>query len=109
MRLSRSHGTRCDMLPDLATLASLCGVPPTGLVGFVPLLAAMGLAGVAGGATHCAAMCGSLLLLQGAGAQTPTAGRCLAARVRSGLRLPEQLGRIGTYTILGGVAGELGA
>lgn len=61
------------------------------------------LAGLAGGFTHCVAMCGPFVMVQ-----TPVqqeAGRSRLQRLRSAALLPYHLGRITTYTLLAVVFG----
>jgi sulfite exporter TauE/SafE len=93
------------MLPaDLSTLASLCrgslDVTAGGGIAF-----AMFSAGLAAGATHCAAMCGPLVLTQVGALPAP---RCTRARMIAGARMSFHLGRAATYAALGGLAGGMG-
>ena len=95
-----------SLLPDdLPTLASLCGGLLNASAAFGPLALAMFLAGAAGSVTHCAVMCGPLVLAQVAA--LPPEG-CARARITAGARLPYHLGRLTTYGLLGAVAGVAG-
>jgi sulfite exporter TauE/SafE len=87
---------------DLSALASLCGgaLHASGEGG--ALIAAMLLAGAVSGGTHCALMCGPLVLAQVAALPPPA---CAWARLSAGARFPYQAGRITTYSGLGAVAG----
>lgn len=85
-----------DCLHDLAAL---------GPGGLPALLSALFLAGLAGGVSHCAAMCGPFVLAQagavaGSGAQAP-----LLARLAGMALLPYQAGRMLGYGALGALAG----
>ena len=93
----------------LDVLAALCG--PAGIERGMVLLPALLLAGLAGSAVHCTAMCGPFVLGQAADRMARlAAGRmCEAARLRSGLLLPYHAGRLATYTALGAAVGGLGA
>jgi sulfite exporter TauE/SafE len=64
------------------------------------ILLTLFLAGLVGGFTHCAGMCGSFVLAQ-CGRQE------IALERRSGLLLPYHLGRMTTYMVLGGMAALL--
>lgn len=75
------------------------------------VIAALALAGLAGGLTHCVGMCGPLVLGQVArqtrgGGNEAGGGRI--ARFAGAALLPYHLGRAVTYTALGAVAGGLG-
>lgn len=91
----------------LATLAGWCGVVPLG--GGVST--GLFLAGLAGGPLHCGPMCGGFVLGQAADrmARLPAAGLCEMSRLKSSALLPYHLGRLSTYTALGGLAGLGGA
>jgi hypothetical protein len=83
-----------DCLHDLAAL---------GPGGMPALMGALFLAGLAGGATHCAAMCGPFVLAQasaGAGA-----GGGVIRRLSGAALLPYHLGRLLGYAALGALAG----
>jgi sulfite exporter TauE/SafE len=95
------------LLGALATLCSPDGMAGTGTA----LLGALLLAGAAGGAMHCAPMCGPFVLGQvsDAMARIPAARLCEASRLSSALLLPYHAGRLTTYAGLGAVAAALGA
>lgn len=93
------------MLPaDLSTLASLCrgalDVPAAG-----GITVAMFAAGLAASGTHCAAMCGPLVLAQVGSLPAPS---CARARIFAGARISYHLGRAATYAMLGAIAGGVG-
>lgn len=90
---------------DLSTLASLCGgaLHAAGQGAALPI--AMLVAGAVSGGTHCALMCGPLVLAQVAALPPPA---CAWARLTAGARLPYQAGRIATYSALGALAGMTG-
>ena len=83
-----------DCLHDLAAL---------GPGGLPALMGALFLAGLAGGVSHCAAMCGPFVLAQ-AGA-VASAGGPVLARLAGAALLPYQAGRLLGYSALGGLAG----
>jgi sulfite exporter TauE/SafE len=84
-------------LHDPAALAPAGGLPA--------LTLAMALAGLAGGATHCAGMCAPFVLAQGAArAGAPGGGRGLE-RLAGAALLPYHLGRALGYAALGALAG----
>jgi sulfite exporter TauE/SafE len=97
------------MQDHLAAFAALCG-PDGAPFGWL-LLGAMFVAGLAGSAAHCAAMCGPFVLAQmGARMQRlPAAGLCERARLREALLLPYHAGRIVTYALIGAAAASVGA
>jgi len=66
---------------------------------------AMLAAGAMSGVTHCAAMCGPLVLAQVA-SLPPEPARC--AQIAAGARLPYHLGRLTSYAALGAIAGAAG-
>ncbi|PZW43044.1 hypothetical protein C8P66_11770 [Humitalea rosea] len=78
-----------------------------GAEGLPALMAALFLAGLAGGGTHCAAMCGPFVLAQIAPGQSLEGGRL--ARLSGAMLLPYHLGRGVGYSALGALAGGLGA
>lgn len=69
------------------------------------VMSALFLAGLAGGATHCATMCGPFVLAQ-AGVVSGHDGGVLG-RLSGALLLPYHLGRMLGYGVLGAVAGGL--
>lgn len=73
------------------------------------LIASLFLAGLAGGVSHCAAMCGPFVLSQvGAHLEACPAERMSeATRIWGAALLPYHLGRATTYTALGALAGGL--
>lgn len=88
----------CFADADLARAAALYGLP-----------AAMTLIGLAGSLGHCAGMCGPFVLGRiaiGAEGRAPPRGEF--GRLKGGLLLPYHLGRMTTYSALGGLAGGLG-
>jgi sulfite exporter TauE/SafE len=81
----------------------LHGLLALGEDGLAMLLGSMLLAGLAGGATHCAGMCGPFVMAQaaaGAGASGGTLCRLAGAAL-----LPYQAGRVLGYAAFGAVAG----
>ncbi|MBL6076592.1 sulfite exporter TauE/SafE family protein [Belnapia sp. T18] len=75
--------------------------------GLPALMGALFLAGLAGGASHCAAMCGPFVLAQMATGGSHGGGRL--ARLSGALLLPYHLGRGLGYATLGAVAGGFSA
>lgn len=73
--------------------------------GLAALLAAMALAGLAGGATHCAGMCAPFVLAQGAARAGMQGGGGALARLAGAALLPYHLGRAIGYAALGAAAG----
>lgn len=74
--------------------------------GGVPaVMAALFLAGLAGGATHCAGMCGPFVLAQAAAVADRAAGGGMLARLSGATLLPYHLGRMIGYGALGAAAG----
>lgn len=74
--------------------------------GGVPaVMAALFLAGLAGGATHCAGMCGPFVLAQAAAVAGRAAGGGMLARLSGAALLPYHLGRMLGYSALGAMAG----
>lgn len=80
--------------------ASICGIDPPVSPFIVGSLA---IAGLVGSFTHCAGMCGPFVL-----AQSSDGGTRLSRLVHAA-RLPYHAGRATTYTLLGALAGSLGA
>ncbi|MGE0222176.1 MAG: sulfite exporter TauE/SafE family protein [Acetobacteraceae bacterium] len=95
------------MTDTLGSLLAWCGTVPLG--GSLGL--GLFLAGAAGGAMHCAPMCGGFVLGQVADrlARTPAARLCEWRRVSAAMLLPYHLGRLTTYAGLGAAAGFGGA
>jgi sulfite exporter TauE/SafE len=85
-----------DCLHDLAAL---------GPGGLAALLGTLFLAGLAGGATHCASMCGPFVLAQSAALADRHAGGPLLRRLAGAALLPYQAGRMLGYATLGALAG----
>jgi len=83
------------------------GALPAG--GGLALLAALFVAGLAGGFTHCAGMCGPFVLTQVAAglARTPASAMSEWTRLRGAALVPYHLGRFTTYSALGAVAAAL--
>jgi sulfite exporter TauE/SafE len=81
------------------------GLAPTEAIIALPML----VAGLAGGFTHCAGMCGPFVLAQVAGRleNVEIGSFGAVARLRTAALLPYHLGRLTTYTLLGAVAGGL--
>lgn len=75
--------------------------------GLPALMGALFLAGLAGGASHCAAMCGPFVLAQVASGSS--LGNGYLARLSGALLLPYHLGRGLGYAALGAAAGGLSA
>lgn len=78
-----------------------------GPAGLPALMGALFLMGLAGGASHCAAMCGPFVLAQVVGGQGLEGGRL--ARLSGALLLPYHLGRGLGYATLGALAGGFAA
>jgi sulfite exporter TauE/SafE len=89
-----------DCLHDLAALGP-GGVPA--------LMGALFLAGLAGGLTHCVAMCGPFVLAQGAALAGDSLGAGALRRLSGAALLPYHLGRGLGYGLLGALAGGAGA
>lgn len=86
----------------------LHGLTALGPSGVPALMGVLFLAGLAGGLTHCAAMCGPFVLAQaGAGADSALAGGRLR-RLCGAALWPYHLGRATGYAALGAAAGGLG-
>jgi sulfite exporter TauE/SafE len=92
------------MLEGLATcLHDLTAIGPGG----VPAVAAaLFLAGLAGGFTHCAGMCAPFVLAQ-ASAAAARGGRGTLSRLSGAALLPYHLGRMLGYAMLGALAGGM--
>jgi uncharacterized protein len=88
------------MLADC--LHSLAALGPGGLSA---LMGALFLAGLAGGATHCATMCAPFVLAQAAVGADRGAGGGVLRRLSGAALLPYHCGRMLGYAALGGLAG----
>jgi len=88
-----------DCLHDLTAL---------GPGGIPALMAALFMAGLAGGLTHCTTMCGPFVLAQSAATADATLGGGVLRRLSGAALLPYHLGRAIGYTGLGLVAGGIG-
>lgn len=75
--------------------------------GLPAVMAALFLAGLAGGATHCAGMCGPFVLAQAAAVADRAAGGGVLARLSGAALAPYHLGRMLGYGALGALAGGL--
>jgi len=80
----------------------LHGLTALGVGGTVAVAAALFVAGLAGGATHCAGMCGPFVVAQ---VTAGLAARPTLTRLAAGALLPYHLGRAVTYVGLGAAAG----
>jgi len=85
-----------DCLHDLAVL---------GPGGLAALMGALFMAGLAGGATHCAGMCAPFVLAQAAAGADRFAGGGMLRRLSGAALLPYHLGRMLGYGLLGALAG----
>lgn len=83
----------------------LNGLAALGPEGLPALLGAMLLAGLAGGATHCAGMCGPFVIAQAAVQADRIAAGGMLCRLAGATLLPYHLGRATGYAGLGAVAG----
>jgi sulfite exporter TauE/SafE len=72
-------------------------------------MGALLLAGLAGGLTHCSAMCGPFVLAQAAASADANLGGGMLRRLSGAALLPYHLGRGLGYSALGAVAGGMGA
>jgi sulfite exporter TauE/SafE len=70
-------------------------------------MGALFLAGLAGGATHCALMCAPFVLTQVAAGANQSAAGGMLARLSGAALLPYHLGRMLGYAALGAMAGSL--
>ena len=90
-------------MPSLANcLHDLTALGPGGVW---TVMSALFLAGLAGGVTHCAGMCGPFVLAQAAAASGHDGG--MLGRLSGALLLPYHLGRMLGYGLLGALAGGL--
>lgn len=80
----------------------LHGLTALGVEGTVAVAAALFVAGLAGGATHCAGMCGPFVVAQ---VTAGLAARPTLTRLTAGALVPYHLGRGVTYVGLGAAAG----
>ena len=82
---------------------------PADEAGLVALVGALFAAGLAGGFTHCAGMCGPFVLAQVAGFldKVDAARMSELTRLRGAALVPYHLGRLTTYSALGALAGGL--
>ncbi len=83
-------------------LHDLTALGPQGLA---TLLGSLFLAGLAGGATHCAGMCGPFVLAQAGARASESAGGPMLQRLGGAALLPYHFGRMLGYASLGGLAG----
>ncbi|MGD9538689.1 MAG: sulfite exporter TauE/SafE family protein [Alphaproteobacteria bacterium] len=95
-----AHGTTLAERFLAICSADALGGPNGGIVG------ALALAGLIGGALHCAPMCGPFVLAQSAQRGTARSGRF--GRFVVSVALPYQLGRLTTYAALGALSGGVG-
>lgn len=86
-----------DLLADC-----LHGLTALGVDGTAAVAAALFVAGLAGGATHCAGMCGPFVVAQ---VTSGLAARPTLSRLSAGALVPYHLGRAVTYVGLGAAAG----
>jgi sulfite exporter TauE/SafE len=89
-----------DCLHDLTAL---------GTAGLPALLGGLFLAGLAGGLTHCAAMCGPFVLAQVAATADRTLSGGMLRRLTGAALLPYHAGRLAGYALLGALAGGISA
>jgi sulfite exporter TauE/SafE len=80
----------------------LHGLTALGVEGTVAVAVALFVAGLAGGATHCAGMCGPFVVAQ---VTAGLAARPTLTRLTAGALVPYHLGRCVTYVGLGAAAG----
>jgi sulfite exporter TauE/SafE len=80
----------------------LHGLTALGVDGTAAVAAALFVAGLAGGATHCAGMCGPFVVAQ---VTSGLAARPTLTRLSAGALVPYHLGRAATYVGLGAAAG----
>jgi sulfite exporter TauE/SafE len=83
---------------------------PYGVTGGFALLAAMLLAGLVGGGTHCIGMCGPFVLAQTTARleSVPASQMSEFHRLAGAALIPYHLGRATTYVALGAMAGAVG-
>ena len=83
----------------------LHGLEALGPGGLWAVMGALFLAGLAGGATHCAAMCGPFVLAQSAAMADRVATGGILRRLSGAALVPYHLGRALGYGLLGALAG----
>jgi len=83
----------------------LHGLEALGPGGLWAVMGALFLAGLAGGATHCAARCGPFVLAQAAAMADQTASGGMLRRLSGAALAPYHLGRALGYGLLGALAG----
>ena len=83
----------------------LHGLEALGPGGLWAVMGALFLAGLAGGASHCAAMCGPFVLAQAAAMADRTAIGGMLQRLSGAALAPYHLGRVLGYGVLGALAG----
>ncbi len=94
-----------------AWVAAFCGHDPRlAALGALGFPGALFLVGLIGGTVHCTGMCGPFVLAQMAadGERLSARGMGEWRRLRGAALLPYQLGRLTSYSLLGGLAGGLG-
>jgi sulfite exporter TauE/SafE len=85
----------------------LHGLTALGPGGLWAVMGALFLAGLAGGATHCAAMCGPFVLAQSAAVADQAATGGMLRRLSGAALMPYHAGRALGYGLLGAIAGGL--
>ena len=85
----------------------LHGLTALGPGGLPAVMTALFLAGLAGGVTHCAGMCGPFVIAQAAAAADRSQAGGMLARLIGAALLPYHLGRMLGYGLLGASAGGL--
>lgn len=83
----------------------LHGLAALGPGGVPAVMAALFLAGLAGGVTHCAGMCGPFVIAQSAAVADRAAAGGVLARIAGAALLPYHAGRMLGYALLGASAG----
>ncbi len=86
----------------------LHGLAALGPSGLPALMAALFLAGLAGGLTHCAGMCGPFVLAQASARADSSLSGGVLRRLAGAALWPYHLGRATGYVALGAVAGGFG-
>jgi len=85
----------------------LHGLEALGPAGLWAVMGALFMAGLAGGASHCAAMCGPFVLAQSAAIADHAASGGMLRRLSGAALLPYHAGRALGYGLLGALAGGL--